>query len=348
MVILNRLMYRLFTLLLTLLLFSSCKRERQVNASFYYWKTIYKENTAEQRWLDTLHSSRMYLRMMDVDIAETGADAVPVSPVTFQNPLPASLNLVPVVFIVNNVLKDKSHAQLDDLAAKLLFFVKGKVAQAGKKEIKELQIDCDWTKSTRENYFYLLNKIKQKIAEQHIVLSATLRLHQLKNLVGSGIPPVDRVMLMCYNMGNLRQYGEQNSILEQSEMEKYLGKNLGNYPLPVDVGLPLFSWAVAFRKKTYIGIPKKVTATALQNKVLFREIRMHHFLALKDLPDFGLKQGDELRWESIPVKKLQNAAVYIANYLNNNAINLIYFHLDETLLKNYNYEDLEKTTAIFR
>ncbi|TDO20192.1 hypothetical protein [Pedobacter duraquae] len=341
-------MFRLGVLLLFFALFSSCHKKREVDASFYYWKTSYEASSIEDTWLDTLHSTRMYVRIMDIDISENGSAPVPISPVIFKDKIPARRELVPVVFIVNNVLKNRSHQQLSDLATKILFFVKGKVSQAGKNKIAELQIDCDWTKSTRENYFFLLTELKHKLSKQQTNLSATLRLHQLKNLIASGIPPVDRVMLMCYNMGNLRQYGDQNSILEQAELEKYIGKNIGNYPLPVDVGLPLFSWAVAFRKQAYIGIPKKITEVVLHDTALFKEIKPNRFLAKKDLPEYGLTINDELRWESVPIKQLQAAAVYIAQYLNTNKINMIYFHLDEQLLKKFSYEDLEKTTAIFR
>ncbi|RZM28786.1 MAG: hypothetical protein EOO88_07550 [Pedobacter sp.] len=285
--------------------------------------------------------------MMDIDLAEDGTTPVPVSPVIFQDSL-SKRDLIPVVFIVNNVLKDKSQTQLDDLAAKLLSFVKGKVSQAGKARFSELQIDCDWTKTTRDNYFYLLKQIRSKIGGDKIVLSATLRLHQLKNLVSNGIPPVDRVMLMCYNMGNLRKYGDQNSILEEAELRKYVGKNLTAYPMPVDVGLPLFSWAVAFRGSGYIGIPKKITEEILRNDTLFTLTGQHRFVAKNDLAAFGLKKGDEIRWESVSVAQLQSAATYIANYLKTDTTRVIYFHLDETLLKKYTYENLEKTTALFR
>ena len=341
-------MIRLCVLLVLLSLFTSCLKKREVDASFYYWKTIYDANPVEESWLDTLKSKRMYIRMMDIDLSENGSMPIPVSPIMFKQKVPVRRELVPVVYIVNNVLKNRSHKQLDELAAKMIFFVKGKMSQAGKTDIKELQIDCDWTKSTRDNYFYLLTKLGQKLPNKKCILSATLRLHQLKNLITSGVPPVNRVMLMCYNMGNLRRYGDQNSILEQSELQKYVGGNIANYPLPVDVGLPLFSWAVAFRQKKYVGIAKKVTEVVLNDTTLFNQIRSNRFFAKKDLPDYGLVAHDELRWESVPIKQLQAAAVYVAKHLNTNKINIIYFHLDEKLLKNFNYEDLEKTTAIFR
>jgi hypothetical protein len=336
----------LLTITLFSLAFSSCNQKRTVITSFYYWKTIYDSNVLQTQYFKTLHCRKIYLRIMDVDQSINGP--VPVSAISFKSPIPDTIEVIPVVFIVNNVLKAQSNQQLDGLAAKIVRYATGKLKQAGKKDFKEFQIDCDWTKTTRAQYFYLLERIKSNPDLSARKLSVTLRLHQLKDQVSSGIPPVDRVMLMCYNMGNLRKYGNQNSILEQSELEKYLGKNLSVYPMPVDVGLPLFAWAVTFRKKQYIGIARRLNHQELQQKADFNSIGDNRYLLIRDLPALGLKRNDEIRWESITPEKLQLSAKYIAGFVHSNPINIIYFHLDELVLKQYTNEDLEKTTAFFR
>jgi hypothetical protein len=234
----NRALYGLIILLVFTVLFSSCHHAKKVNTSFYYWKTVYKANPTESAYLHHFNTNKLYVRITDIDMDEEG-NPVPVSPITFTDRLPDTVQIVPVVFIVNDVLKTITKPALNILAAKLVGFVTAKVEQAGKTSFNELQIDCDWTAGTRDNYFYLLDQLNLNLAIRHTILSATLRLHQLKNQKGSGIPPVSRVMLMCYNMGNLRKYGTQNSILDISELKKYAGDNIGQYPLPVDIGLPL-------------------------------------------------------------------------------------------------------------
>jgi hypothetical protein len=336
----------LFTLLTAAALLASCHKQRTVNTAFYYWKTVYEANATEQRYLDSLHCKRLYLRVMDVDHGDTGP--VPVSPVKFKSALPSSVQLVPVVFVVNNVLKNQMPAQLNQLASRIVYYVNGKIKQSGQGSFSELQIDCDWTRTTRNNYFYLLNRIKAYPGLKNKKLSATLRLHQLKNPQSSGIPPVNRVMLMCYNMGNLRKYGTQNSILEQAELEKYLGSNLSHYPIAVDVGLPLFSWAVVFREQQYVGIAKRLNSDSLNNKKLFSVSNGHLYRLLNDLPAHGLKRGDEIRWENTPADQLKTTAGYISKYLASDTLNLIYFHLDAPSLKNYTYETLEETAHLFR
>ncbi|MCD0489908.1 hypothetical protein LPB86_16825 [Pedobacter sp. MC2016-14] len=329
-----------------LIMLASCDKKRVAQTSFYYWKTVYQDNATAQQYFKALQCKKLYVRMMDVDAGENGP--VPISPITFKTTLPDSVEMIPVVFIVNNVLKNQSHHQLDYLADKIIYYVNGKIRQAGKSSFKELQIDCDWTRSTRDNYFYLLNRIKANKSLKNKVLSATLRLHQLKNIKVNGIPPVTRVMLMCYNMGNLRKYGTQNSILDQTELEKYMGKNLSSYPKQVDVGLPLFSWAVVFRQKQYAGIAKGLHRNLLNNQQSFKALSHHFYLLLHDLPDHGLKRGDEIRWEDVSTVQLNTAATYIEKYLKADTVNVIYFHLDELTLKQHTYENLEKTTALFR
>ena len=66
--------------------------------------------------------------------------------------------------------------------------------------VKEIQIDCDWTASTQEAYFEFLHYLKEKAKDKQIQLSATIRLHQLSMTP----PPVDRGILMMYNTGDVK------------------------------------------------------------------------------------------------------------------------------------------------
>jgi len=155
-------------------------------------------------------------------------------------------------------------------------------------------------------------------------------------------------MLMCYNMGNLRKYGNQNSIIELSELKKYLGDNLGGYPMKMDIGLPLFSWAVAFRDKVYIGIAKRINFVNLNARDKFQSQGNNLYTAETDLPEYGLKKGDMVRWESASVNDLRSVVNYLSHYLKQDTVNVIWFHLDEPVLKNYKYEELENISYILR
>ena len=331
--------------MLLLLLLAGCKHGRKVSTSFYYWKTVYRQSPAESPYMQQLHCQKIYVRIMDVNMGDNGEPA-PVAPVVFEQAIPAGMQLVPVVYIVNDVIKILPKAGLADMARKIVKYVDAKVQQAGKSTYNELQVDCDWTADTRQNYFYLLEQVKQQLKGK--TLSVTLRLHQVKNKTGSGIPPVNNAMLMCYNMGNLRKYGAQNSIIDVAELKRYLGDNLTRYPMKLDVGLPLFSWAVVFRDKQYIGIARQINWDMLHNKDKFTINGSKLYFAKVDMPQYGLKVADEVRWEDAPLTDIEQVAAYLGKYLKKDDMEVVYFHLDADVLKKYRYEELEKVGNLLR
>jgi hypothetical protein len=330
-------------ILFFIILLTACRQKRTVQPSFYYWRTVYQQNTVENNYLNKLKCEKLYVRIMDLDVNLSNA-IVPVAPINFKQQIPKHLEIVPVVFIVNNALIGQNTTQLKQLAYHISAFVKAKVQQAGQKDYQELQIDCDWTKTTRESYFVLLKQLKQ--LDQSKTLSSTLRLHQLKNQVSSGIPPVDKVLLMCYNMGNLRQYGTQNSILDPNEFAEYAGKNLQDYPLGIDVALPLFSWAVVFDHGNYAGISKRIKLADLQNPAMFTKAPNGLYHAKIDLPAFGIKKNVAVRYETSDINSIQKIAGHLSDNLSEKSINLVYYHLDEQLLKNYQIHTLEKINRL--
>ncbi|WP_432712915.1 hypothetical protein [Pedobacter sp.] len=285
---------------------------------------------------------------MDVDFNPDLQQAVPISPITFTDPLPHKVDIIPVVYIVNHTFEKLDSRQRGVLVSKILNFVDAKVKQAGKHNFKELQIDCDWTKTTRDSYFDFLQQLKKHPLLAGKDLSVTLRLHQVKNIISSGIPPVGKAMLMCYNMGILRKYGEQNSILDQHEMDIYLTDYLENYPLNLDIALPIFEWAVVFRKNAYAGISRRITKTQLQDRQLFKR-RGSSILydLITDLPAAGLKQGDVVRWEAVSVEDLLLTTRFLTRHLKPEERNLVFYHLDTDLLKHFSNEDFQKVIADF-
>ncbi|MEH6304851.1 hypothetical protein RYH73_04300 [Olivibacter sp. CPCC 100613] len=329
--------------MLFLLLFASCQYERTIQPAFYYWKTQYQRREREQATLNKLDTKQLFVRIMDVDLDETGLKAIPVSPIVFKNKLPDSIDVVPVVYIVNNVLKQQSEQALTMLANRILSFTEAKVKQGGKNKFTELQIDCDWTQTTRETYFSLLKKIKALTSHKTIILSATLRLHQIKNRHSSGIPPVDKVLLMCYNMGNLRKYGTQNSILDEKEMAIYLKDFLPHYPLPVDIALPLFSWSVVFRDQQYVGISKHLDSQSLTDTNLFyRQGNTSLYHLKKELPKAGLRVNDVIRREEVNIETLFVASDFLSRYLPRKDLKVVFYHLDAALLNRFSDEQLQE------
>ncbi|RZL36949.1 MAG: hypothetical protein EOO96_05965, partial [Pedobacter sp.] len=155
-------------------------------------------------------------------------------------------------------------------------------------------------------------------------------------------------MLMCYNMGNLRKYGEQNSILDQKEMDIYLKDYLENYPLKLDVALPIFEWAVVFRNLKYAGISKRISKAQLRDRKVFKQ-RGNTILydLLIDYPAAGLRHSDVIRWEEISPEDLLASSKFLSRYLKPEERNLVFYHLDTDLLKHFTNEDFQKVIANF-
>ena len=103
-------------------------------------------------------------------------------------------------------------------------------------QTRTIQFDCDWTEETKDNYFGFLRQYRLLSGN---VISAAIRLHQLKYSDSTGIPPVDYGVLLYYNTGNDDE-GEDRSIYERSMTHRYT-PSLRSYPLTLDIALPIFS-----------------------------------------------------------------------------------------------------------
>ena len=192
--------------------------------------------------------------------------------------------------------------------------------------------------SSKEKYFLLLNNIKQKTT--NIKLSCTIRLHQIKYIAKTGVPPVDRGLLMCYNMGNLKDPATKNSILETAELKKYIG-NLSNYSLPLDVAFPLFDWKVLYRNNFYTGLIQNLPDTLFSNS--FSAKTGNRYQVLKDtlLQGYDLRKGDMIRDEQSDIKELLAAANEISKHLKNTQPRVSLYHLDSLILSKYSTHELE-------
>ena len=100
--------------------------------------------------------------------------------------------------------------------------------------VREIQIDCDYTSKSRKRYYAFLEEVGRLWNAR---LSTTIRLHQLS----MPAPPVDYGALMVYNTGDPRKSEERNPILDYRDVAPYLNR-LDSYPLPLATAYPVFRW----------------------------------------------------------------------------------------------------------
>lgn len=212
--------------------------------SGYYWSTTWQTDTLMNKRMKPLQ--KLYMRFFDVVKGEDGT-IKPNATVRVEDALPKGVEIIPVVFIVNDVMRAAVHP--DEIADKVWKRIFQIATTNNMGKIKEIQIDCDWTMQTRKTYYAFLTQLHHLAATQGVSLSTTIRLHQLSQPV----PPVDKGVLMLYNTGDFKQLDNQQPILAMKDVAPYL-RYLSSYELPLTPAYPLFSYRLLFRGTRFIGI----------------------------------------------------------------------------------------------
>lgn len=320
------------------LLFSGCFPEgtKKVNPSFYYWKSVFRLTEKEKKVLTGLSVATLYIKFFDVSWNRGKAE--PVARIRFQEQPPAGTRIIPVVFITNETLIRIGEDHTDTLAYRIAHLVE--VLSRDLPFISEVQLDCDWSAGTRDKYFRMLTALRQQRFIQGKKLSVTIRLHQLKYKATTGIPPADKGLLMCYNMGNLRRPETLNSIIDKRELEKYLG-GLGGYALPLDIALPLFDWFVWFRNGEYKGLihPYRLPGFNKENLLFPQDTTINNF---------RFEKGDWLRYEGSRTEEVVAVARSVSSRMRQEALNVVLYHLDEPVLEKYQLYEMEAMFDSFR
>lgn len=335
-----------FTLILLGVIFLSCNQvksheSRIIKRSFYFWKSVFKLSAEEKDVLTDLKVQNLYIKYFDVDWDAARNTAMPVAQLTAPDSIflrKTQINIIPTVFITNETIFKISIDQTEELANKIFLLVNKMNDNFGIKIIKELQIDCDWTAGSKEKYFSLLKFLQQN--KNDLIFSSTIRLHQIKYMAKTGVPPVKRGMLMCYNMGNLSNINTSNSILDVDEMQKYIG-DLKNYPLPLDVALPIFEWKVLFRQDVFKGLMQNIPDSLLTENIFSKTGNRYEVKIDTVLAGYQIKKNDIIRTEKSNYNDIVKVVQLVNEKLKGNTISVSFFHLDDLTLRKYTSHELE-------
>lgn len=319
---------------------------RDASPAFYHWKTTLALSSSELTYLDSLGCKKLYVKVLDIGRDWPTGEIQPYSRLEMTDTTGLSrFEIVPTIFITNEVFKKISEENIEWLAGKvaasLLVFLSG----------REVQFDCDWTPSTRDAFFLFLKKITKHLPA-NTRLSATIRLHQYKFPEKTGVPPVERGMLMFYNTGDIENPDEKNSIFRPEDAEKYLFGAPKNYPLPLDVALPVFSWALVYREGELWKIVPEVSENELNDTTRFEKISNQqptfHLQKGTFLSAHYLRPGDLLRMETISPDLLLEAAQLAAQADLADDAAVAFFHLDAASVRRYPVQLLDSVCRIIR
>jgi hypothetical protein len=321
-------MQKAFLLLVYLLVFS-CKENPKNTVSFYFWRTEFKLSTKEEQVLKDNNVSKLYVRYFDV--ALQNSIPFPVTPIRFQKKL-VQQKIIPTIFIKNEVFLSKN-TNIAKLSSNILKLI-NQINSAHKIPNSEIQIDCDWSLESRDNYMLFLKLLKAKYRK---TLSATIRLHQVKYFEKTKVPPVDYGVLMLYNIGSVNAKGEK-AIYDKEIALQYL-PYLKKYPLKIKTALPIFSWLVHTRKGRVVQIISKKNINDYQNKINFDVDYPKHVVTQSGIA-FGnfYKEGDILFEETITPDDIKEMKTLLHKYSKHVQTEFVYYDLDQKNLKKHKNE----------
>lgn len=288
-------------LVFALIVFNYNKTQtKDIQISFYSWENSFEEQNINEK---------LYIKVLDVNFS-TKLELLKT------NIKETPKNFIPVIYITNETMKNVDYSLVSKAILETLKNYK----------FDEIQIDCDWSLSTRSNYFNLLEDLKEKLNK---TISATIRLHQIKYYTKTGIPPVDYGVLMYYNMSNIGNFNTKNSILDNEIAKKY-HYNFDTYPLKLKLALPLYSQAIQFREEKAISLFEGVEEKDFNNDFeklennRYKVLNSHYFkgryiykddifrlensneqdikIALKDFLDLSKNRYDEVIFYTLKYK----------------------------------------------
>ena len=172
----------------------------------------------------------MYCRYFDVVMNDDGTEPKPNATISFSEILPADIEIIPTVYITEDCMHQK-HA---GLAEKIVKRIQQMNETNDISEVREIQIDCDYTSKSRSTYYDFLKEVRQAWGK---TVSTTIRLHQLS----MATPTADYGVLMIYNTGDPRKWEDRNPILDYRDVYPYL-EHLDNYQLPLAAAYPVYLW----------------------------------------------------------------------------------------------------------
>lgn len=288
-------------------------KKKDLTYSFYHWSNTYNQNNVKDK---------LYIKILDIDYS-TKLEIINTN--FKQKP---KKDFVPVVYITNETMKNISYKNISKA-------ISSRVKTLGFK-YDEIQIDCDWSDQSKNNYFKLLVDLKKNLNK---TLSATIRLHQIKYYDKTGIPPVDYGLLMYYNMSNITNLNTKNSILDNSIAKKY-HYNFDEYHLKLKLALPLYSQGVQFRHDKALDIFEGISKSDFTND--FKKISRNTYKVLKSRYFKGryIYKNDIFRFED---SEKEDIKVAIKDFfqLTENSFNEIIFYTIKYKNK-YNIDKLIK------
>ena len=151
--------------LLTLLIMGCSKQKAQDDDlercnSVYYWRTDLRLDSAEKAFLNQYNIKKVYCRYFDVVMNDGASEPSPNATITFSDTLPEGIEIIPTIYIT----EDCMHKPYKDLAKKIVDRILQMNETNDIKNVREIQIDCDYTSKSRTTYYKFLEEIRHHLS----------------------------------------------------------------------------------------------------------------------------------------------------------------------------------------
>ncbi len=322
-----------------------CKENHPI--SFYHWRTGFAPVGLDREFLQKTPQAKVYIKAFNLNWDPFNNTE---KPTTVMKMKPDSLKFIDEVaftlFVTDEAMRNIPEVQLPAMAARTAFLLNRTLKSFRKNTdvtIKELQIDCDWSLKSRDKYFSFLEFMRKEAAKIGFTeLSATIRAHQVLNSKEFGIPPVDRGALMFYTMGTTANVGERISLFSDALDDTYLDA-LSEYPLHLDLVMPLSGWGVQYRDGNAIDLMPDLTPESLVATNCCAPLKGNLFVvdSAMYVNYNALNKGDEVYAAPFSESEVQASAEKLLDKLPDDA-RLILFHLENSLMEGVSTEALNK------
>ena len=279
----------------------------------YHWKRTFAPNAYENGFLKKHDVKRLYLKFFDVSTDNLydgkGIQPVPIATTIFMDSTKIltdkSLEIVPVVFVTVEALR------LEKPLAERIVKRVDDMCRANHISYNEIQLDCDWTKETKSLFYSLCQEVKQMLHHKKKGLSATIRLHQLRDT----LPDIDYGVLMLYNTESLSNPKVKNSILSSEAVKEYMRHAKTDKHL--DFAYPTYEWVLWFQNGKFKGIVNSKDSFQEKGELRYEKSEFSEIMATKRVLRLELKD---------------------INYPSSTII----YHLDSANLSKYSNDEIEK------
>lgn len=314
----------------------------------YYWKTTIKKDPKLAAFVGRHDVRRIYLHVYDVVVdtmmSYLDGGVVPNATLRFEDGQlmddicdDTLVTYVPTVYITLEAMK-KMKAGEGEWARKLVTRTMNMCSYNGIKRVEGMQLDCDWTPSTRQSFFALCDNVRGLLAGRapKATLSCTIRLHQL----AMAPPPVDYGVLMVYNTGAFDNPDARNSIIHIDDVRPYL-KRIAGYALHLDVAYPVYEWQLLFRQRRFAGLLREAN---LADTACFKQMKPNLYRVRKRtyLGDKALEEDDIIRLETSDPSAVAQVKDLVEAALKGKPHSNILYHLDSDNLKKYTDDEIDE------